>query len=151
MLRRMANSDDAVSPLLPLAEAARRLGVSTLRVRQYVAEGRLHGVRDNRGRLRVVLPTAGPAEPRSPAEPVPLLLDELLDLQEDAAERDAKLQRLERVTGELARRLGEALDALEAAQRMASAERTRAETLARQTARALDAAERALARREEER
>jgi excisionase family DNA binding protein len=131
---------------LPVAEAARRLGVSSLRIRQYVAEGRLDAIRDNRGRLRVELRPEGPRPPRaSTAAPAELLIEELLEIREDGAERDQQLQRLERLVGELSGMLGRALDALEAEKDRAGEDRRRAERLRDQAAAALDLAERAMA------
>jgi excisionase family DNA binding protein len=88
MLDRMSIPSGPREGALPIAEAARRLGVSTLRVRQYVAEGRLDAIRDNRGRLRVELGPDGPRAPRGAAvSPAELLMEELIDLREDSAER----------------------------------------------------------------
>ena len=144
-----AAPDHAEEGALTVAAAARRLGVSTLRIRQFVAEGRLAAMRDNRGRLRVRI---GPEGVRPPAEgaaasPADLLMDELLEMREDGAERDAQLERLQRLVGEMSGLLGRALDALEQAKAGAAEERARAAAFRDQTARALEVAERALAAR----
>jgi hypothetical protein len=130
---------------LPITEAARRLGVSTLRVRQYVAEGRLDAILDNRGRLRVELRPEGPRPPRGAAvSPVDLLMDELIALQEQGAEREVQLERLGQLVQELSGLLGRTLDALEAAKGEAAEERARSAALSEQTARALALAARAM-------
>lgn len=130
---------------LPIAEAARRLGVSTLRVRQYVAEGRLDAIRDNRGRLRVELGPDGPRPPRGAAvSPVELLMEELIDLREDSAEREVQVERLERLVGELSGLLGRALDALATAKDEAAEDRAQAAAVGEQTRRALALAARAM-------
>jgi excisionase family DNA binding protein len=130
---------------LPIAEAARRLGVSTLRVRQYVAEGRLDAIRDNRGRLRVELGPDGPRPPRGAAvSPVELLMEELIDLREDSAEREVQVERLERLVGELSGLLGRALDALATAKDEAAEDRAHAAAVGEQTRRALALAARAM-------
>jgi excisionase family DNA binding protein len=142
----MSSPIDRSEGHLPIAEAARRLGVSTLRVRQYVAEGRLDAIRDNRGRLRVALPPEGLRPPRArPVLATDLLLDELLALREEGAERDQQVERLEGVVGRLSGLLGQALDALEAAKGEAAESRARAQALGQQTERALRLAERAVA------
>jgi excisionase family DNA binding protein len=142
----MCDAKDESEAALPVAEAARRLGVSTLRVRQYVAEGRLDALRDNRGRLLVRLDAAGVRPPQGvpTVSATDLLMDELLELREDDAERAAQTERLTRMVGELSGLLGRALDALEQAKGEAAAERARATAFAEQTARALEVAERAL-------
>jgi hypothetical protein len=119
--------------------------VSTLRVRQYVAEGRLDAIRDNRGRLRVDLGPHGPRPPRSAAvSPVELLMEELIDLREDSAEREVQVERLEGLVGELSGLLGRALDALAAAKDEAAEDRAQALALGEQTSRALALAARAM-------
>lgn len=145
MFHRMSIPPGPREGALPIAEAARRLGVSTLRVRQYVAEGRLDAIRDNRGRLRVDLGPHGPRPPRSAAvSPVELLMEELIDLREDSAEREVQVERLEGLVGELSGLLGRALDALAAAKDEAAEDRAQALALGEQTSRALALAARAM-------
>jgi hypothetical protein len=141
----MTTSSGPREGALPIAEAARRLGFSTLRVRQYVAEGRLDAIRDNRGRLRVELGPEGPRPPRTTAvSPAELLMEELLDLREDSAEREVQVERLERLVQELSGLLGHALDALADAKDEAAENRARAAALGEQTTRALALAARAM-------
>lgn len=87
------------STLLDVDQAAARLGVSTLRIRQMILEGRLDGVRDNRGHLRL----RAPLEPRPrPTETgthkqelaVELLLDEIMELRHALGEKQQSFDAL---------------------------------------------------------
>lgn len=130
---------------LSVAEAAERLGVSTLRVRQFVAEGRLVGLRDNTGRLRVIVPPDGPGPRRHAAEDAAeLLLDEILELRHERSEAAVDTARLVALVERQQSLLDSAAATIEAADR-------RALTHEGQTARALSLLERALAQAEAQR
>ena len=83
---------------LSVPDAAEKMGVSTLRIRQFIADGRLGAVKDNTGRWRVRLTpsapeTAGTYE-RQSINIVDLLLDEIIDLRHEEAMRTAEINRL---------------------------------------------------------
>jgi chromosome segregation ATPase len=99
------NERDQDSPMLPLAEAAQRLGRSREAVRSLIRRGRLATVRGNDGKVLVAVPTElAEAADRSRPE------DDLADLRERAHE--AELAQAE-AEAELKVRL-EQLDALKA-------------------------------------
>ena len=106
---------------LDVDEAARVLGVSRLTVRDAATRGVLPARRDNRGRLRVDLTegteallerlrAAGPPS----AAAVDGLFDEIEELTEAVAERDARLARLEALLERQDAALARAVSALEA-------------------------------------
>lgn len=103
------------SQFLTVAEAAKALGQSRLRVREAVARGDLTARRDNEGRLRVDLPPSGQnviSKGALAAEDVlGLLFDEVEDLQDLLAAKDADLTAL----GALVERQGAALDQADSA------------------------------------
>ena len=106
---------------LPLDEAARALGVSRLAVRDGVARGVLPGRRDNRGHLRVDLSggAAGLIDRLRAAEPpsagaVDGLFDEIEELTDALAERDARLARAEDLLARQDAALARAVSTLEA-------------------------------------
>jgi hypothetical protein len=93
--------EDQAHSWLPLEEAAKRLQVSRLRLREGIAAGAIRAQRDNRGFWRITL--AGGAEslrdrPRDatidPAGLVELLFDEIEEINASLAERDAQVDRL---------------------------------------------------------
>jgi len=89
----MAGGSDQTSGFLPLAEAATRLGISRLKLREAIAKGVIPARRDNEGRLRAdmsALPDdlagALSARPAPPEALIEALFDEIEEL---TAERDA--------------------------------------------------------------
>ncbi|MEM1316214.1 MAG: hypothetical protein AAGI51_16785 [Pseudomonadota bacterium] len=128
------------SDWLPLAEAAARLGVSRLKLREAVAKGLIPARADNQGRRRVDL-SAAPDDIAAaaagvvadPAALVAALFDEIEELQTELDDRTATVARF----ADLA---GRQQDALEAA--AAALERSQSETarLAGLLDRALDLA-----------
>ncbi len=91
------------TPEAPLSvrEAAERLGISTVRVRQYIRSRQLRGFRDNRGHWRVVPPlqsreqlAAEAGTELSESDAVDLLVDEILELGDTLGEREERLTRL---------------------------------------------------------
>ena len=98
----MTNQEPASEAPLSVPEAAERLGISTVRVRQYIRSGQLQGFRDNRGHWRVVPPlssrerlAAEAGGELSEADAVDLLVDEILELRDSLAERESRLARLD--------------------------------------------------------
>ena len=83
---------------LSVEEAAERLGVSTLRVRKFFAEGLIDALKDNSGRWRFMVPGTGLRHADSaspiPVDPVDLLLDEIMDLRHEVVTRVADIDRL---------------------------------------------------------
>jgi methyl-accepting chemotaxis protein len=131
---------------LPLTEAAARLGVSRLKLREAIAKGVIVARRDNEGRWRVDLAampadlraaTAGPAP--DPAALMEALFDEIEELSADLEESQGTADRLTQLAGAQ----GAALERTVAALEQTVAERDR---LAAMTGRALAAAEEAEAR-----
>lgn len=144
---------------LPLAEAARRLGLSRLKLREAIARGVVAARRDNEGRLRIDL-TSVPADLRgamaaAPVAPEALmgaLFDEIEDLSGDLEQANDTTDRMVRLAGAQADALERAARALESAtaerdrlgeiagRALAAAEQaeTRAAALSATTARALD-------------
>jgi len=105
---------------LTLDEAAARLVVSRLRLREAIAAGLLKGRRDNRGFWHVLL--AGEAvemagkiqAARAPPEAlVELLFDEIDEMNLHIAERDASLERLNSVAARQQEMLARALSVAE--------------------------------------
>lgn len=106
---------------LTLDEAATRLGVNRLRLREAIAAGLLEARRDNRGFWRVTLVgeaiamTAKVQAARAPPEAlVELLFDEIEEMNLLIAERDASLQRLNSVAARQQEMLARALSVAEA-------------------------------------
>jgi excisionase family DNA binding protein len=144
----MADGPDSQATFLRLGEAAERLGVSRLKLREAVAKGLLPHRRDNEGRLRVDLGlapddlvTAVAAAAADPAALMQALFDEIEELSAELDDSEAATERLAR----LAAAQGEALDRAMAALDAANAERDLMSVL---TERALTAAEEAGARAE---
>ncbi|MFN6978809.1 MAG: hypothetical protein ACK4OP_11835 [Gemmobacter sp.] len=113
--------DGAHDGFLPLADAAARLGLSRLKLREAIAKGLVAARRDNEGRLRVDL-TAVPGDLRAaiaatPGDPAALmgaLFDEIEELSGDLADTRAANDRLIRLAGGQADALDRALAAVEA-------------------------------------
>jgi excisionase family DNA binding protein len=144
----MADGPDSHATFLRLGEAAERLGVSRLKLREAVAKGLLPHRRDNEGRLRVDLGEAPEdlmaavaAAAADPAALMQALFDEIEELSAERDDAEAAADRLAR----LAAAQGEALDRAMAALDAANAERDLMSAL---TDRALAAAEDAGARAE---
>ena len=82
---------------MSVAEAAARLGLSTLKVRAHLHAGHLAGFRNNRGHWRVRLdgaalpPLQGEADERQINE---LMLEELLELRDQHAAQEETISRL---------------------------------------------------------
>lgn len=102
----MTTGDSAPEAPLSVSEAAERLGISTVRVRQYVRAGQLRGFRDNRGHWRIVPPlqsrerlAADAGAELSESDAVDLLVDEILELRDIAGEREERLTRLDALAG----------------------------------------------------
>lgn len=137
----MADGPDHRDTFLPLSEAAARLGVSRLKLREAVAKGVIPSRRDNQGRLRVDL-DAAPANlaeaaadrPAKPGALMEALFDEIEDLSGELADERALRDRLAALVESQDAALIRATAALEAA----TAERDR---LAGIAGRALEAAE----------
>lgn len=139
----MTGGSESRTSFLPLGEAAARLGVSRLKLREAVAKGLLPSRRDNEGRIRVDLDAAPGDLPgavaETGAEPAALmeaLFDEIEELSAERDEARAATDRLSRLAGLQGEALERATEALEAA----TTERDR---LAELAGRALTAAEKA--------
>jgi excisionase family DNA binding protein len=96
--------DNSNADWLSLGEAAERLGVNRMRVREAIAAGVIGARRDNRGFWRVSLAAGvGGIKERmreiriKPEALVELLFDEIEELNADLAERDSSLERLHAV------------------------------------------------------
>ncbi|MEM7567892.1 MAG: hypothetical protein AAF321_11740 [Pseudomonadota bacterium] len=106
---------------LSVGEAAQRLGLNRLKVREAVARGVLEGRRDNRGHLRVDLPinpdTIAPklakAPPLTSAALLDGLFDEIEELRETLRERDAEGEAAAQLIARQSDTLAKALDRLE--------------------------------------
>ena len=90
---------------LSLDQAAERLGINRMRVREAIAAGVIGAHRDNRGFWRVSLAAGvGDVKERmreirmNPTALVELLFDEIEELNADLAERDSSLERLHALT-----------------------------------------------------
>lgn len=112
--------DQSNDDWLSLAEAAQRLGVNRIRVREAVAAGLIGARRDNRGFWRVSLAAdIGDVARRmrelrlQPDALVELLFDEIEELGADLAERDSSLERLHAVTARQQDMLARALSLAE--------------------------------------
>lgn len=133
---------------LPLSEAAARLGVSRLRLREAIARGVVPARRDNEGRWRADLSSA-PADmaaatgdrPAAPEALIEALFDEIEEL---AAERAASEAERDRLAGLVAAQA----DALDRAVAAAEAQADEVQRLRAVTDGALDAAEGAASRAE---
>jgi len=108
-------ADNSNDDWLSLAEAADRLGVNRMCVREAISAGVIGARRDNRSFWRVSLAADVDAKERmreirlNPEALVELLFDEIEELNADLAERDSSLERLHAVAarqqGMLARAL----------------------------------------------
>ncbi|MEM9048847.1 MAG: hypothetical protein AAGC92_09020 [Pseudomonadota bacterium] len=129
------------SDYLPLADAAGRLGISRLKLREAVAKGLLPARRDNHGRLRVDLASApgdlSEATARETAAPEALIEALFDEIEELTAEREEAGETAAHFAA-LAARQQEALDQMAAALEAAQAETHRLTGLLE---RALDLAE----------
>lgn len=142
----MADGPDHRDTFLPLSEAAARLGVSRLKLREAVAKGLVPSRRDNEGRLRVDL-EAAPADLAAaasdrPADPA-ALMDALFD---EIEELSAELEDAHAGTGRLSQLAGRQIEALERATAALEATTAERDRLAGLAGRALAAAEEAEAR-----
>jgi methyl-accepting chemotaxis protein len=131
---------------LPLAEAARRLGLSRLKLREAIAKGVIHARRDNEGRWRVDmdavpddLAAAIAARPAAPEALMGALFDEIEELSADLETTQDMNERLARLAGAQSDALERLADTLDAR----TAERDRLSSIA---GRAIDAATEAEAR-----
>ena len=111
--------------LLDVDRAAARLGVSTLRIRQMILEGRLEGVRDNHGRLRLRAPIEVRPRPARPPEhkqelAVELLIDEIMELRQELADKQQAFERMTAVAERQQQALDKALTQLEEARKVAT-------------------------------
>ena len=84
---------------LTVAEAAERLGMSRLRVREAVAMSLIKSRRDNEGRLRIDLPdvkalTQGAATDLEPDAIIEFLFDDIEELETEIDAREAQITRL---------------------------------------------------------
>lgn len=104
----MRNPDTDRCEFLTVGEAAERLGLSRLRVREAVARGALRGRIDNEGLLRVDVPDTARIEdgPLDPADVLGFLFDELEEREALDAAKDARLAAL----ADLSNRQADALD-----------------------------------------
>lgn len=137
------SEDQAHDSFLTLAEAAARLGLSRLKLREIVAKGLLPARRDNQGWLRVDL-TAAPSDLAARAASLPAAPEALMSaLFDEIEELSSDLDTSRAQTGQLAGMLeaqGAALDRAVAALEARTAERDGFATVA---ARALSVAEEA--------
>jgi excisionase family DNA binding protein len=117
---------------LSLDEAASRLGVSRLKVREAIAAGALSARRDNQGFWRVSLEAANEASQRvastrlAPPQLVEILFDEVEETSASLAERNAEVEKLSALVARQQQTLDRAmrlLEAAEAAETEASRER----------------------------
>jgi hypothetical protein len=103
---------------LPLAEAAARLGISRLKLREAIARGLIPARRDNEGRWRADMTaapvdlTAGP--PAAPEALIGALFDEIEELAAERGEAEAERDRLAGLAQAQADALERALSAAEA-------------------------------------
>jgi methyl-accepting chemotaxis protein len=144
----MQDGPDTHASFLRLSEAAERLGISRLKLREAIAKGVVTGRRDNEGRLRVDLSSApqdivasSAEHSADPAALMQVLFDEIEELSAELEDSQAGAERLSHLADAQGASLERAIAALEAA----TADRDR---LADLTGRALAAAEEAGARAE---
>jgi excisionase family DNA binding protein len=156
----MTTGETAPEAPLSVREAAERLGISTVRVRQYLRSGQLRGFRDNRGHWRVVPPlqsrerlAAEAGAELSESDAVDLLVDEILELRDTLNEREERLARLDTVVERQQSALDRAMSQVselraerDAALARASAGEAESERLRELLARTLERLEDALAR-----
>jgi excisionase family DNA binding protein len=109
-------ADNSNDDWLSLAEAADRLGVNRMCVREAISAGVIGARRDNRGFWRVSLAAdVGDVKERmreirmNPEGLVELLFDEIEELSADLAERDSSLERLHAVAARQQEMLARAL------------------------------------------
>ena len=112
---------DSNDSFLPLAEAASRLGLSRLKLREGIAKGVVPARRDNEGRLRVDLGSVPSgvkaaiyAAPALPADLMGALFDEIEELSADLEASQVLTDRLVAVAGAQADTLDKVTAALEA-------------------------------------
>jgi excisionase family DNA binding protein len=108
--------DNSNHDWLSLGQAAERLGVNRMRVREAIAAGVIGARRDNRGFWRVSLAADVDVKERmreirlNPEALVELLFDEIEELNADLAERDSSLERLHAVAARQQDMLARALN-----------------------------------------
>lgn len=94
----MTDRHDSKGTHLTVDEAAARLGVSRLRVREAAARGMLPSRRDNAGHLRIDLPDRGAllsgGADLEPGAIMAFLFDDIEELEATLADRDATIARL---------------------------------------------------------
>jgi len=119
-MERGSTTDGNLS-FLPLAEAAERLGLSRLKLREAIAKGVLSALRDNEGRLRVDLTTipqdltnAMAAATAAPEALMGALFDEIEELSGDLESAQGLTERLTALAGAQTSVLERALTSLEA-------------------------------------
>ncbi len=118
----MDHAPDSTSGFLPLAEAATRLGVSRLKLREAIAKGVVQARRDNEGRWRVDLSSTVPsplkpaiaAAPALPEDLMGALFDEIEELSSDLESSRHMTDRLVTLAGAQADTLDKVTAALEA-------------------------------------
>lgn len=129
------NSNDTGIQFLTVGEAAKKLGVSRIKLREAVALGRIPGRRDNEGSLRVDLSKISGVRAKGavlngttsipPEEILDLLFDEVEESQQNLDSSDARIEAL----SDLVLRQGEALDHADAALTDAKANEEKLSTL----------------------
>jgi excisionase family DNA binding protein len=139
----------SVPELHDIDEAARRLGLSTLRVRQLIRERRLDAVRDNRGHWRVRLPSEPLRAPRhsTPLDDgagVEILIEEAIELRDRLIERERAIESMAALVERQQRALADAVARVEVLHALAS----EARRLEAQRDHAVEIAERAMAKAE---
>ena len=153
-------ADTAPEAPLSVREAAERLGISTVRVRQYIRSGQLRGFRDNRSHWRVMPPlhsrerlAAEAGAELSESDAVDLLVDEILELRDTLGEREERLAQVDALAERQQAALDRAIKTLngvqaerDAALARAAASEAEAARLRELLARTLDRLEEALAR-----
>jgi excisionase family DNA binding protein len=145
----MDGGSDSNDSFLPLAEAASRLGLSRLKLREGIAKGVIPARRDNQGHWRVDL-AALPASPKSaiaaapalPADLMAVLFDEIEELSADLDSANSLTERLATLAGAQA----DTLDRVTAALEARTEERDRLGTIAGRALAAADEAETRAAR-----
>jgi methyl-accepting chemotaxis protein len=117
----MDGGSDTNDSFLPLAEAALRLGLSRLKLREGIAKGVIPARRDNQGHWRVDLSAlpgnlkaAINAAPALPADLMSALFDEIEELSADLDNANSLTERLATIAGTQADTLEKVTAALEA-------------------------------------
>ncbi len=156
----MTTGESVPEAPLSVREAAERLGISTVRVRQYVRSGQLRGFRDNRGHWRIVPPlqsrerlAAEAGTELSESDAVDLLVDEILELRDTLGEREERVNRLDALAerqqtalDRAVRELNQAQAERDAALARATSSESEGKRLSALLARTLEQLEQALAR-----